>query len=273
MASPVQDEGFRQYLVEGAPYLQHMLPISKSASRLLSRIFDPSPSTRISLSDLRKATQAVDTFFAPTHPLCTPLVDPYQHLFDKVLPIDNTDANRMLSRRPTIEFNVPSASAVMDVHISTLPLPSSSDPAPPPLDAPSSRRSTSGSGTDSGGPITPPSTTQNPTMLSSEDDIPEISLADADVDANSDSSSSSSSSSSCLSSASMDVQPSSMAGRAPGRAALRGNRKRVFAGIGLGIGSLGSGTGSGLSRKLRQYRIGESAQRFVGVMRELKLRA
>ena len=85
--------------------------------------------------------------------------------------------------------------------------------------------------------------------------------------------SSSSSSSSCLSSASMDAQPSSMAGRAPGRAALRGNRKRVFAGIGLGIGSLGSGTGSGLSRKLRQYRIGESAQRFVGVMRELKLRA
>lgn len=232
-ASPIQDLGFRQYLADGASYLSEALALSQSAAALLSRILDPNPATRITLPELRKATFEVDTFFEATRSCCpkAPL-DPYAHLY-------NTDPfhamQSELSYAPVVDLLDPHANMPVDPNAFAIP---------PPLDPPSQRLS-SGSGADSNGPITPPTSAQIPSVVC-DGSIPEI----------------------CLDGTRALGQSQRRSG-----GLLRVNRKRVFNGIGLGIGSLGS-SGSRLSRKLKQaYRVGESAQRFVGVMRELKLRA
>ncbi len=70
LASPERDEGFSQFLEEGATFLLRTLPISHNAARLLVRIFDPDPETRITLPELRKAVIEIETFFStPNIPL------------------------------------------------------------------------------------------------------------------------------------------------------------------------------------------------------------
>ncbi|KAH8096586.1 Pkinase-domain-containing protein [Cristinia sonorae] len=230
VASPANDEGFRQFLAEGADYLLQALPISRSAANLFSRVFDPNPVTRITLSQLRKATLEVDSFSHPGRPYCTPVPPPQtQHVH--VVP--HHPAGHPHRGAPTVDIIIPEGTDL------------DAFPLPPPLD-PSSPRHGEDSSNESAGPITPPTVTQNPT------------IADAEP---------------------LNASKAFARNAGQGGGGLRGNRKRVFAAIGLGIGTRSrdrescSGSGSRLSRKLRQYRIGESAQRFVGVMRELKLRA
>ncbi|THH29880.1 hypothetical protein EUX98_g4317 [Antrodiella citrinella] len=237
VASPMNDEGFRQFLREGASYLYNALHISADAANILTRIFDPNPDTRITLLELREAVLDAITFFQPRHfYCCNP--DPYEHLFS-IMPAT-------IPSTSTVDVDASVTPRAIDVDLNSFPV--------PPLDPPSIRASfdDSDSETDSGGPVTPPSET---TMaLPVDADIPEISLAED-------------------TSRSGSGYEGVKVRRFTGSGILRGNRKRVFAGIGLGIGSFGSSTGSRLSRKIKQSRVGESAHRLAGVVREIKARA
>ncbi|CDO77208.1 hypothetical protein BN946_scf184747.g21 [Trametes cinnabarina] len=62
VASPKTDQGFRTYLREGAPWLRQQLGISFAASKLIARIFTVDPEKRITVSALRKAVLAIDSF-------------------------------------------------------------------------------------------------------------------------------------------------------------------------------------------------------------------
>ncbi|CCM05529.1 uncharacterized protein FIBRA_07755 [Fibroporia radiculosa] len=68
-----QDTGYASYLVEGKPYLQRMLHISRGAVDLLSRIFVDNPAERITIHQLRAAVIEIDTFFPTAPNLCPPV--------------------------------------------------------------------------------------------------------------------------------------------------------------------------------------------------------
>ena len=79
IASPAQDEGFRQFLQEGAPYLQRSLPISKDAARLFVSVLEPDPATRITIPQLRKSVKEIPSFYRTPgdhHPSLTSLSKP-----------------------------------------------------------------------------------------------------------------------------------------------------------------------------------------------------
>ncbi|TCD64228.1 hypothetical protein EIP91_004330 [Steccherinum ochraceum] len=223
VASSEHDEGFAQYLKDGAFYLHKVIPVTWQLALLLERVFDANPSTRITLPDLREAIINLDTLYRPGA----------EGMYDdecEVVPSSAWDSSAV-TRPPTAEIIIQPRTSAMDVSPSSFP-------SPPPLDPPSSSSSSGRSGNDSGGPSTPPP---------SHAPIEYIVVSDED-----------------------DIDGSSARRHHGGF--LRGHRRRIFSGIGMGIGR-SSGSGSRLSRKLHQYKIGAGAQRFVGVMRELKLRA
>ncbi|RDX55315.1 Pkinase-domain-containing protein [Lentinus brumalis] len=63
VASPNEDAGFRIYLRRGPAWLVRHLPISLEAAAILSRIFELDPETRITISELREAVLALQTFY------------------------------------------------------------------------------------------------------------------------------------------------------------------------------------------------------------------
>lgn len=62
-ASVSQDQGYAMYLAEGASFLLRLLAISEEAAAVLMHVFDPNPSTRITLSKLRDEVMDVKSFF------------------------------------------------------------------------------------------------------------------------------------------------------------------------------------------------------------------
>ncbi|OCH94488.1 kinase-like protein [Obba rivulosa] len=63
VASPQEDEGFRQFVQEGVPYIRRMLAISEDSGRILTRIFELDPSRRVTLNELRTMVEQARTFF------------------------------------------------------------------------------------------------------------------------------------------------------------------------------------------------------------------
>ena len=61
----LEDEGYCMYLNNTSNFLRHILPvISSEASGILTRIFDPNPATRVSISELRRLVLNASTFFS-----------------------------------------------------------------------------------------------------------------------------------------------------------------------------------------------------------------
>ncbi|KAI0690851.1 kinase-like domain-containing protein [Cytidiella melzeri] len=60
-----EDSGYWMYLHDSAEFLRQVLPmISREAAAILGRIFDPNPSTRVSIPELREMILTATTLFA-----------------------------------------------------------------------------------------------------------------------------------------------------------------------------------------------------------------
>ncbi|TBU58697.1 kinase-like protein [Dichomitus squalens] len=68
IASPEADQGFRLYLREGPAWFHKNLPMSVGAAEILGRIFEINPKRRITLPELRKAIEELDTFYPQAAP-------------------------------------------------------------------------------------------------------------------------------------------------------------------------------------------------------------
>lgn len=82
----LEDRGFAEFLRSGANFIRKALPVSRNASRLLTRTLDPDPDVRYTLSELRMAIQTIDTFFlksdSPDAPQPRPISVPQLPLVD-----------------------------------------------------------------------------------------------------------------------------------------------------------------------------------------------
>ncbi|KAL4245798.1 protein kinase superfamily protein [Abortiporus biennis] len=189
IASPQDDRGFASFLQQGAPFLLSVLPISRSAARLLSRTFDPDPETRITLPELRKAIQGIQSFFpSPEISAFTPIADadnqgclvrPATYEQDTVVveailrPLTVPPYHHRVHPSPSTVpagLMTPTAEIVLSAFANEKPM-SSVDTGipPPPLTTPDMDISMGSSSGDSVGPITPATRTRDPAVSLPDD--------------------------------------------------------------------------------------------------------
>ncbi|KAK7695785.1 hypothetical protein QCA50_000422 [Cerrena zonata] len=179
VASP-EDRGFAEFLRSGASFLRKALPISRSASRLLTRIFEPDPSVRYTLRELRVAIQAIDTFFPTPDPSNYPHPGPTSVPQLPQLPPADPSMENIILTAP-VSIPVPPAAIVRPeptVDIVVTPFVNQTPDCSPfdvlgaqcvPLLLSQHGSSRSGSPTESRGPPTPVSAVHNPVIVRMSD--------------------------------------------------------------------------------------------------------
>ncbi|CAL1700006.1 unnamed protein product [Somion occarium] len=166
------DHGFGEFLRNGAPFLRRALPISRSASHLLTRTFDPDPDVRYTLQELRMGIINIDTFFLPQKALDVPSIPPmivvkHPHVDTPMEDATLATASVASGVPPTLRVDIVAA-PFADECGNASPVDIIDEFAePPPLSS-----SRSASPVESDGPATPVSVVHNPHIA----DLPDLAL-------------------------------------------------------------------------------------------------